>query len=376
MDKMTNDQSLPKEKRQRHNVFLAKMGKVHAWDDDTKTESIDYDNKTLNNMEKAKRENEDKLKVVKEQFGNEMKAITIKNDNVRREAILNNLRNELHEKGMITNAEYEKAKKMLEDKKEDKENADAKTDSNQNTQIDTLQNLLDTTFKTDYLLDEEPIALKFGCISIFDPKRIGGLEQMIYKLRGMFQTQKAAEKRVKELIRLYPDDRTYIYQVGKWTPYSSQDLSKDATLEQIQEFNLNMLKKLNYCMKCYIDSLSVEKENFEKRKNEMISENKKKANDTKLQNRKERRLAAKKEKKAAAKEAKEGKTIKPAEQTSIIPQDTKSLFSAEEKGFTVEQQEGIDRIFNYLCCNDLPWDIYANERVDDAQAQRQEITLS
>ncbi|MEM3063180.1 MAG: DUF5832 domain-containing protein, partial [Nitrososphaerota archaeon] len=49
------------------------------------------------------------------------------------------------------------------------------------------------------------------------------------------------------------------FEVGKWCAFSERDDIEPNVL----------LKQLNYCMKCYLDKLIREKEEFEKRKEEL-----------------------------------------------------------------------------------------------------------
>lgn len=57
----------------RHDVYISQMGKIYAWDDATKSDSIEYDDKKLNDLEKTRRQNIDRAKLMKEQLENEMK---------------------------------------------------------------------------------------------------------------------------------------------------------------------------------------------------------------------------------------------------------------------------------------------------------------
>ena len=173
---------------------------------------------------------------MKEQYGNEMKGITIGDEKVRKEAIQTKFEDKLHSRGIISTREMERVKELM---KTEKPKEEEKVD---------LSKEINEAFKTDYLLEEEPVALKYGCLSIYDPANIGGLKELIIKNRGMFQTMKALEKRVRELKRLYPEDRIYTYEIGKWMPYVSTDMPGE-----------EQLRKLNYCMKCYLEYLVIEK---------------------------------------------------------------------------------------------------------------------
>src|SRR5580700_1979901 len=53
-----------KEKNKNHDVYISQLGKIYAWDDATKTDSIEYDNDKLNDLEKTRKENIDKIKLI------------------------------------------------------------------------------------------------------------------------------------------------------------------------------------------------------------------------------------------------------------------------------------------------------------------------
>jgi len=230
-----------------HDVFIAQIGKLSAWDDATKTDDIEYDNEKLNSLEKTRRENADKLKLMKEQLGNESKNINSNVNADRLKAQRERLHKRLYEKGLISQKEYELMQEENRPTKEIRELART---------LENLKQEFDQCYRTDYLVANEPVGLKFGCISIYSPKRIGGLTTLCFKVRGMFQTMPELNRRVRKLKSLYPNDLIYAFELGKWTAFS-----ETMTVEP-----LDALKQLNYSMKFYLENLEKEKEDFEKRK--------------------------------------------------------------------------------------------------------------
>ncbi|MEM0354128.1 MAG: DUF5832 domain-containing protein [Thermoplasmata archaeon] len=239
-----------KNKKKEHDVFIAQIGKVYAWNDDTRTESIEYDNNKLNELEKTRRENMDKLKLMAEQFKNERKA-NFANHNERREQQRKKIQQKLYERGLITKQEFdllqEDGSKSI---KKIRENA---------AKMEKITAEIDEAFKVDYLDENDPVGFKYGCISIYSPKKIKGLKIFCFKVRGLFETMDENEQRIQELSKKYPNDRIYRFEVGKWCAFSERDDIEPNVL----------LKQLNYCMKCYLDKLIREKEEFEKRKEEL-----------------------------------------------------------------------------------------------------------
>src|SRR5208282_5985927 len=55
----------------KHDIYTAEMGKLYEWDNLAQSENIEYDDTKLNDLEKTRRENNDKLKLMREQFNNE-----------------------------------------------------------------------------------------------------------------------------------------------------------------------------------------------------------------------------------------------------------------------------------------------------------------
>jgi len=54
---------------------------------------------------------------------------------------------------------------------------------------------IEECWKTDYLDENTLIPFKFGLISIYSPKHIGGLKTFCFKIRGLFEIEKQMEKK-------------------------------------------------------------------------------------------------------------------------------------------------------------------------------------
>jgi len=227
-----------KENHQNLDVFLIQMGKLYSWDDISKSESIEYENEKLNELEKTRRESMDRVKLLNEQIINESK--TVDTPNVRKDKQMEKLRKKLYEKGMITKKELD----MMEQANRTSSKA-----------VADLREKIDECYLTDYLQQNEEISLKYGCISLFSPRKIGGLETFCFKIRGLFQLKEQAEKRCKKLGKTYPYDNIYLFEIGKWCVYSDDEIDE-----------ITKMKYLNYMMKCYLDNIVKEKEEFENRK--------------------------------------------------------------------------------------------------------------
>lgn len=269
-----------KKKFPNHDVYLSQMGKNYAWDDATRTDDIEYDNEKLNNLEKTRRENIDKYKLMREQFANERFVPPPNANTERMDAQKNRIRKRLYEKGIITQKEYDMILQENKPVKDIKEMALA---------MEKMNTEMEECFKTDYLEENESTGLKYGCITFYSPKHIGGLQTLCFKIRGLFQTVSEMKQRIRQLRKLYPNDRIYSFEVGKWCPYSEND-SIEPTL---------LIKQLNYSMKCHLDNLVTEEEEFKKRTETMQSKAAKEGAIQKSKNRREKRRAKRKAAKGA-----------------------------------------------------------------------------
>ena len=237
-----------KSNNQFHDVYISQMGKLYAWDDATKTDAVEFDDNKLNDLETTRRENMDKLKLVAEQFKNEYKKSA--NPNNRTSEYREKLKQKLYDRGLITSQEYELMQESNNKRKKIQKNE---------TSIDELNEC----FKTDYLDENNQNSLKYGCLTIYNSKYIKNLNSVYFKIRGLYQTPEEMDKKIKKLQNLYPNDRLYKFEVGKWTVIP-EDESEDSQLS---------IKKLNFAMKCYLDNLETEKVEFEKRKDSLQTQN-------------------------------------------------------------------------------------------------------
>lgn len=318
-----------------YDVFVGKTGKLHPWDDATKTDTTKYDNKKLNDMEKARKENVDKIKLMNEQFNNEFKYKTIKPNLAvdRMDKERKRINQKLYNMGKISKREAE----MLE-----QQELVTKKLKKEPKNMDEIKKEIEECFKTDYLDENPPTALKYGIITVYFPKYIKNLKSIHIKIRGLFQSMGEMNRRVRQLEKLYPKDRIYKFEIGKWCALSDDD--------NISELEKN--KQLNYLMKCYLDNLKHEAEEFEKRKEELTEKNKQEQIVKKIQNRSERRKAERE----AKKNPKEKSTDSIPKNTATTENFSKKLDSdmeskhCEDTPFVEnkEDEEAIQRIVDFL----------------------------
>lgn len=314
-----------KEKSQNHDVYISQLGKIYAWDDATKTDCVEYDDEKLNDLEKTRRENIDKIKLMSKQFENEYKTIHANTNAERMETQRKRIQKKLYDKGLITQKEYE----MIQE-----ENKPVKEIKEMSISLEKINAELDECYKTDYLDENDPIGLKYGCISIYSPQHIKGLKTLCFKIRGLFQTMPELNKRVKKLQTLYPNDRIYRFEIGKWCPYSEND-----TID-----GLVMLKQLNYSMKYYLDNLEHEKEEFEKRKDSLKSQTEQEAKLTRAQNRREKRKA--KRDAVKKKDSVANNTVEPPTKNQINEDET--LVDTIAPSLGTEDDAAIQKISDFL----------------------------
>jgi hypothetical protein len=276
IDIASDDAKKIKSKNKNHDVYLSQLGKMYSWDDTSKADSIEYENDKLNTLERTRRENADKVKLMKEQFKNEYNNNNINPDNYRADKIRERIRKKFYEKGKIT-------KKELDSMQET--NKIVKNDEETKLKLEKLKNEIDQCLDVDFLDENDPIGLKHGCITIYSPEHIGGLKTLCFKIRGLFQTKKELDRRVKYLEKEYPGDRIYSFEVGKWCPISEND---DISPSDLQ-------KQLNYSMKCYLNNLEHEKDEFQKRKEELQTETEQESKIIKEKKRKQKKSAQQKE---------------------------------------------------------------------------------
>jgi hypothetical protein len=265
-DMPADDVKIIQSKDNKHNVHIGEMGKLHNWNDLMDADETVYENTKLNQLEKKRKENADTAKLIQEQFGNEMKSNLPKN---RANQMIKRLQHKLHEKGMVTQKQLDEIN-TINSLPDDVESL-----------IQNIDEEINKAYEIDYLTEEPTNALKWGCISIYTPKKYKGCKQTFYKVRGLFGDKAEAQKRANKLKAMNDWDNVSLFKVGFWNVYSDYD---QGTVDEP-----TLLKQLNYTMKCYIDNLSVEKEEFEKRKAEKIKETEQDAELVKQKNRAERR---------------------------------------------------------------------------------------
>jgi hypothetical protein len=230
-----------REKYPDFDVYLAEMGKIYSWDEITYSEMVHYDNEKLNEMEKTRLDNLNQAKLLAEQFQREHPRKFQKDPHILGgQRTREKLRKRLYQKGVITRAEFDVLSKPLTRREQSK----LKVLEQEISQLDQ-----------DYLIENEPVALKYGCLSIYSPHKIHGLENYCFKVRGLFGTQEELMSRTCHLVESYPDDPVYSFEVGKWCAFTEEPISAEKALQQ-----------LNYVMKCYLDHLTQEKVEFEKRR--------------------------------------------------------------------------------------------------------------
>lgn len=231
-------------KNDKHDVYIGEMGKLHSWDDATKTDSLHYKNKKLNDLEKTRREHIAKAKLMSEQFKTDMKKSNPTQD--RKQAQIDRMKKKLYEKGLVTQKDLD----LINEQQNPKINE---------TKLKIINKEMDEAYLTDYLDENESVGFKYGCITIYSSNYVKGLTITCFKIRGLFETLEDANDRVNRIKKVHPNDRCWIFEVGKWNVYSCTD----------GEDNETQLKKLNYAMKCHLDNLVVEDEKFNERvKNE------------------------------------------------------------------------------------------------------------
>ena len=260
-----------------HDIFVSEMGHVYAWDDSTKASEVDYSNDKMNELEKKRRENIDQTALMREQFKNELKVDNINpNDpSSRKDKLMDKYRNKLLNSGKISKQQYELAQLY----NTSTANVKSKADEIEEIEKEIMQ------LEKDYLDESPPTGLKFGCLTVYSPIRVIGLSNYCFKIRGLFDSKDELDKRIRKLKAMYPNDRIYAFEVGKWC-----SLSEPENLENPNSY-------LNYLMKSHLDKIEVDNEEFEKRKNEGVKKNEDHAKLQSLENRQRKRAEIRKNKK-------------------------------------------------------------------------------
>lgn len=303
-----------------HDIFVSEMGHVYGWDDATRSEGIDYQNDKLNELEKKRRENIDQSALMREQFKNEL-TINLTNNNPT-ESIQNRLRNKLLERGQISKQEYELAQKY---------NTTTSNVRSIATEIDKIKTEV-MNLTEDYLDENAPTGLKFGCLTIYSPSRVIGLSTYCFKIRGLFDSKSELDKRIRKLKAAYPNDRIYAFEVGKWCA-----LPESEDLERPDAY-------LNYLMKAHLDQIVIDNEDFEKRKNDGIKKNEDAAKLQLLENRQKKRAEARKQKKQAKLAKQNGTDVS----TSALPTESDESPISTDNIINEADRSDIQEIASFL----------------------------
>jgi hypothetical protein len=242
-----------------HDVFNGKTGKVHPWNDLDSVETIIYDNKKMNDLEKTRREKDDKMRLLKRQMENETSRPSEKPS-----ATIMRLRKKLYAKGKIDAAAFQAS--------------GARPDNRAN--ISQIQDSIVECYQTDYLDSVPTQGLEYGLITFYSPRHIAGLDKFCYKIRGLFETLAKANERKSELENMYPNERIYLFPLGSWCPYTD-DYSMDG---------LTQLQRLNYLMKDHLDTIVRDKKEFDDRTAKMISANEEQTGGKRVSRQEKRRL--------------------------------------------------------------------------------------
>ena len=333
-DMADSDAKAMQARQPNHDVYIAGIGKLYGWDDATKADNIQYSDKKLNDLEKSRRENVDKIKLMCEQYKNETNmGITLNDADKRKEKIENRLRKKMLDEGIISQTEYNLLKDDSRPANSTKKEIEARELMNREINLCT----------DDYLDENLPCAFKFGCVTFFSPTHIKGLTTFCFKIRGLFEDEQSLRLRVDELKRKYPHDRIHIFEVGKWTPYTDAN-----------QFDGNkLLSELNYAMKCHNENMEKEKDEFDARKNELQKRNEQQASTTK------KLTNAQKKREKRAKKAEQAQAPGTVTTTSAVPElmpEESNVSTVDESAPIIGNEIDADRIkmiFNYLNDDDL-----------------------
>lgn len=291
-DQAKNNAKEIKETFPHHDITVGDVGKVHEWNDRENAEEIEYSRKELNDMERARRDNAEKLKVVSEQMQNDKfkpgyRSKEVNEREKRKERVLKKLLSE----GKITIEEYNAKLNNIEIKPKKKISGE---------DFLAIYGRAQEEMKTDNLPEYNNSTFKFGCISFYDPTIFKGLTKFCFKVRGLCQTPEEIDERITKLKKLYPYDPIHKFEIGKWCA-----LPGPSTIDPNVE--------LNYLMKLHNDHVKVEKQQFDERKSKMLADI-------------EKEKAATKANQATASEPKEKPKSK-----SFVTESKTTLFNADDK---------------------------------------------
>jgi len=278
-----------------HDITIGEVGKLHEWNDKENADKIEYQRKELNQMEIARRENIEKMKVVSEQLQNDkfkpgFRPEAVNEKEKTRERILKTLLSN----GKITPDDYHAKLKGI-----------AVIPKKQISSLEKIEIMERVNAETnDNLPEFTDSAFEFGCISFFDPIVYKGLTKFCFKIRGFADSKEEINIRIANLKRIYPHDNIHRFEIGKWCALPGPD-------------TIDANKELNYMMKLHIQHMSVEKEQFDVRKKKMLEEIEKEKADVKS--------------KQSTAPAPIEKPKKPSFITKEKEQDGKDLFNPRDK---------------------------------------------
>lgn len=339
-----------------HDIYVSEMGRIYAWDDSTRADELDYSNDKMNELEKKRRENIDQTALMREQFKNELKVDNINpNDpSAKKDKLVDRLRNRLLESGKISKQQYELAQMYNTSTANVKQKA---------TEIELIQKQI-TELQTDYLDENAPTGLKFGCLTVYSPARVIGLEQYCFKIRGLFDSKDELDKRIRKLKAINPNDRIYAFEVGKWCALPDS--------EDIERPDLY----LNYLMKCHLDKIETDNKEFEERKNAGIKKNEDHAKLQLIENRQKKRAEQRKLKKQR-KQAIDAQTQTTSQVPSAVSEATtpvkpENISKPIDTVMNESDRSAIEEIANFLDDPELRNRYGSNP---NPNAERMEISL-
>lgn len=258
-----------------HDVAECDMGQLHYFGDTSKTNKYSYSDKKMNELEQSRRENFEKAKIVQQSIQNEYSIRTKQNKTVS--DVRERLRKKLYAQGKISKMEYDKLANTNKSNNEIKKEIEV---------MEKLNGIMTAEMKTDYLDEHLESPFKYGLISIFTPSNVVNLKDKIFKLRGMYVSLQEASHDKTRLEKIYPKEPIYIFEIGKWIPYTDDQNMPD----------MEKLKRLNFLMKCHMEYKKYIDNEFTERKQKMMESNQKTNETTNINNKKKQKRNKKSQK--------------------------------------------------------------------------------
>jgi hypothetical protein len=142
-------------------------------------------------------------------------------------------------------------------------------------------------------------------------------------------------------------DQIHVFEIGKWIPYSeagpnSGGLMMDSSYTKID--SRDMLTHLNYAMKCHLENMHKEKEDFDARKDELQKKNEEQAQVTKKLNKKLKKA----DKKSTAKQTGPKADQTPEQPVAQTSNPVQSKMPSIQSIGSGPDEDKIRMIFNYL----------------------------